>query len=554
MNKKVLALTKVFLKNSFQSFQSSNQEDLKKKKKSNGMKLLYLISFVYLAGIMGFMSYSMINGLMQINQETMFIGMFLLAIAGFLMFQSIFSCMNIFYFSKDIESVLPLPLKPKEILMAKFNVVLITEYVMEIILALIPFILYGILTGASILYYFAMVIILLVFPILPLVISSLLVVMIMSFAKFTTKKENFQFIATLFIIIIVFGIQFGVYRGEQISQEEMIANLVNSNSLVKQIQNYFITISPSIGAMNANHIGIMFIELIKVIAITLVSYILFLVVGQKLYLRGVVGNLSGNGKKNKKKINVETDYKQRNIGISYVKKELNILIRNPIFCMQCILPALLFPIIFLGFFFLGSGNVDISEFRQIFSSTYSSIIIFILIGITEFFSMFSYISITAISRDGQNANFTKYIPLSFEKQFRYKAIPNVILNIISDIIVFTIFYIVYPQTPIIFLVAILLILILIHIISSYLTLIIDLKKPKLEWNTEYAVVKQNMNLIFPAILGLVGIVICVFLGMIFSEVPPIITLIVLAIILSGIFAVLNIYIKKNQMKLFEKIN
>ncbi len=49
----------------------------------------------------------------------------------------------------------------------------------------------------------------------------------------------------------------------------------------------------------------------------------------------------------------------------------------------------------------------------------------------------SNISLTAISREGKNAIFSKYIPLDLYKQFLYKNVLQTILNIIVSIIVLT---------------------------------------------------------------------------------------------------------------------
>ena len=57
--------------------------------------------FIYLAGIMGVFSNGLIKELMAINQEQMFLGLILLAIALFVLIQSIFSAINILYYSKD---------------------------------------------------------------------------------------------------------------------------------------------------------------------------------------------------------------------------------------------------------------------------------------------------------------------------------------------------------------------------------------------------------------------------------------------------------------------
>ena len=57
--------------------------------------------------------------------------------------------------------------------------------------------------------------------------------------------------------------------------------------------------------------------------------------------------------------------------------------------------------------------------------TNNALVIMGLLEITQFFSIFIYVSITAISRDGSNAVFMKYIPVSLYKQYIYKTIPNI---------------------------------------------------------------------------------------------------------------------------------
>ena len=130
---KIVSLTKVLIKNSFQKYNENN-----KNKNIVGKVILYILLGAYLMGIFAFLSYGLISTLKQANQESMFIGIFLLGLALLTIIQSIISATNVFYFSKDIEYILPLPLKPKEILISKLNVILITEYIMEIIFAVTP--------------------------------------------------------------------------------------------------------------------------------------------------------------------------------------------------------------------------------------------------------------------------------------------------------------------------------------------------------------------------------------------------------------------------------
>ena len=552
MKSKVLSLSKVILKNSFQNMETAKEVNSNKKSKS--MIVLYVFLFLYLAGIVGVFSNSLISELLKIHQEKMFLGVILLAIAGFVLIQSIFSAINLLYYSKDNEYILPLPLKPSQIVIAKTNVLLVTEYFIVAILGLIPLSIYGILTYANILYYIEMVIVLLIFPIIPVLISSLLVLIVMSFAKFTKNRNRFQLIATILILVIVFAASFAMGNTDS-SPEELVQMVMKANGMVELVKNAFPTLGMAIESLTNINIETQLLNIVLLITTTAVIYALYLLVGQKLYLKGAVGNLS-SGKKNKKKIDEKKAFKNSTIFKTYVGKEFKTLLRNPIFFMQCVLPAILFPILIIGMTILGingESNGQTVDFASMFTNKTSIYIGVGILCVIQFFLMFIYISATAISRDGQNAVFMKYIPVKYMKQIDYKVMPNIIMTSVMSIITVIIAGILI-KADILYLLLILITSIIMGVFQSYILIIVDLKKPKLEWNSEYAVVKQNMNLIWPAVSGLVSITVLIILAIMLENILN-------SFILTGIIALVYLlvtiitrnYINNNINKLMEKI-
>ena len=65
--------------------------------------------------------------------------------------------------------------------------------------------------------------------------------------------------------------------------------------------------------------------------------------------------------------------------------------------------------------------------------------------------MFNFMSITAVSRDGKDALFMKYIPIELSKQYKYKAIPGIIVNMFPLIFNLVVFKYFIPQLSCIFL-------------------------------------------------------------------------------------------------------
>ncbi len=551
--KKIIALTNVFLKSSFSNYNSKMGIQTGSKKKLP--KVLYFMLILYLIAIFAFLSYNLIDGFIKIHQEKVFIGMILLGIIGFAAFQSIFSSINSLYFTKDSEFILPLPLKPYQIISARTIVLILLEYIIEFFIGFVPLVMYGYQTGSGILYYITMLIALILIPIFPILLVSTVIMIIMSFARFAKNKNRFQIIATILALILIIAISLtsGSISGEM-TNEQMAQMLMKANGMLELIKGYFPSLDFLVNALTSENIFVVAIEVIKTFLITVVAFGIYLFIANKIYLKGLVGNLfSGNSRKTKIRLK-ENDYKNSKLYKTYIGKEFKILARNPVFLMQCLAPAIFIPIIMIGIVYLQTNSIQKEGFQLLFSviNVNSIQIASIVLGIIEFFTMFIYISITAISRDGSNAVFIKYIPVSLYKQYIYKIVPNMIMSLFSIVITLIIAQIIL-KFNISVLIAIFAVSSLMSLFQSMLMIIIDLKRPKLEWDSEYAVVKQNFNLIFPAIVGLINIGILVLISILFKNLNIYIGLGSLIIIFSLAAYFTNIYLYKNQRELANKI-
>lgn len=551
--KKVIELTKVFLKSSFSNY--NNKMGMQTGNKKKLPKILYFILIVYLIGIFAFLSYNLIDGFMKINQEEVFIGMILFGVISFTSFQTIFSSINSLYFTKDSEFILPLPLKPYQIVFARTIVMILLEYIIEFFIGFVPLAVYGFQTGAGVLYYITMLIALILIPILPILLVSTLVMIIMSFARFAKNRNRFQIIATIvaLVFVVVISVASGSISGEM-TNEEMAQIVMQANGMLELVKGYFPTLDFLVNALTTNSIINVLIEIVKTILITILALAIYLFIANKIYLKGLVGNLfSGNSKKVIFKLN-ENNYKNSKLYKTYIGKEFKILGRNPVFLMQCLAPAIFIPIIMIGIFYMQASNMKTEDFQIIFNTiNVNSIpVASAVLGIIEFFTMFVYISITAISRDGSSAVFIKYVPVSLYKQYIYKIIPNMIMCLFSIIITLAIIQLIL-KFDLAILAIIFVIASLMSLFKSILMIIIDLKRPKLEWDSEYAVVKQNFNLIFPAIFGLLNIGVLVFVAVIFKNLSIYISLGVLIVIFAFATYFTNRYLYKNQKQLASKI-
>lgn len=144
--KDMLLLTKILLKSSFNKSEN-------KKGFSIGKILIYILAYGYIAGIVSYMAYIAISQLITINQEILFIRLVCSGIIVFGVIQTLFTSLNLLFFSKDIENLLPLPISPLKIIMAKFNCLIVAQYFVSIALLVPVLIVYGVLLKCNIAFY-----------------------------------------------------------------------------------------------------------------------------------------------------------------------------------------------------------------------------------------------------------------------------------------------------------------------------------------------------------------------------------------------------------------
>ena len=494
--KEVFLLTKVLTKSSNNGIKQGNE----KKSKAISRILLILFAYLYLGIFMGIASNLAISALMTVGMENIFIYLAFFMFCVFIIVQTIISSINILYFSKDLEFLMPLPIKPIKIIMAKINCLIINAYLVSATLIVPILIVYGFLKQLTFGYYITSLITLLVFPIIPILITVLLVTIIMRPMKKIISKDVLQYISFIFTFILIIGIQKISNMTETTTVNEVTETLISINNMIRNNINIFFNVDfASNAVINFNSIyGIGQLGLF--VCLSFVAYYLVSKLISRTYLKTVT---TVSTTKNKIEKVEDSDYKECDVKTSYVKKEFTNLFRNPIFFIQCIFFGVVFPVMFLfiGIANMNSSGVDpelfLSDDNNIINSSSGIIgIMFLFL----FCFLFNYVSVTAISREGNEATFAKYIPIPLEKQIKFKALPGIIVN---DIIMFAIIIgacLIVKSISIITIISALFLGMLLNKFNNILFVIVDLKNPKLKWISEYTVVKQNINMIYQMLI------------------------------------------------------
>lgn len=558
--KKIIDLTSIFLRDSYQNIDIINNKTHKLNKKSI---YVWMIAILFLA--LFFLSENVIDFLVKRGQEEIFLNIYFLILAILMMFQTVLVCTNIFYFSKDLELVLPLPVTPVELLIAKFNTLICKLYISELIFGIIPITMYGLLTNASTLFYLYELIVFALFPIFLALVVSMVMMVVMKISKFIKNKDLFQVIMTLLLMVIIFAVEYKITGSiltneqqiETVGEQQVLEKIMDFNDRIKESNKYFLVVNPCVQMLTESNIA-GFLQIIKLLLINAVTFILFIFIGKITYLKDILKNTAYLINKNNKQTDLQKKCKIKNIKKAYISKEFKSLFRNPMFFMQCVYPVLIWLITLTIMSFILIPKIEIAFSNEEFRETIGDIsfditAVYLIIGVIQLLFMMSPASLTAISREGKNAMFMKYIPISFYKQFIYKGIPQVFINTISVIVVLGIIHYAIPSIEMTYIFMMFVLAMLLNIINSYSMLIVDLIRPKLEWDTEYAVLKQNNNKIFQYVFTVLIILLLIYLNKVLKGVNLDTSILVTGIIFAVIMTIINIFGKIKQNKLFEKI-
>ncbi len=428
----------------------------------------------------------------QINQPEIVLTISIIFAQFIVMFFGIFYIMSTFYFSKDINILVPLPLKPYEVLGSKFIVVIVNEYLTILPMLLPAVIIYGTGTGQGLFYWLKSLIVILISPIIPLNISAIFIIILMRFINFRKSRDVLAVIGGLLGIFLGLGLNLFFQRMPQGNEEEFIKNIITKQyGMITYIGQKF---PPSIWATKGlsgegfEAIG----YLLLFVAVSLLMFILLLYLGNRIFYKSL---LAGQEVSRKRKT-ISSDELARkyekisNPITSLFFREWKLLLRTPVYVLNCLAGIIIGPfMVILIMFTKNSGGENLSTIIN--NPDYSFYIQLIGLAFMLYVSGINVAASTAISREGSTFWISKIIPVPAKHQVLAKFLNGfsiACLGVIMTAIILAIFIMPVPS--------VILITLLGFIGSIPLTafnLMIDMAKPKLIWNNPQEAVKQNMN-------------------------------------------------------------
>ena len=556
--KNVINLSKLYILENDVNLKIINFE----KKKINKKSALFWVYVVLIFGIL-YVSSEVISFVAKTGKPEIFINGFLLFMEILIIIRTIMVSMNVFYFSKEIENILHLPIKPIEILVSKFNTILFMNYELELLFAFIPLLIYVNYANVGISYFFNLILILIVFPIFASLVVSIIMIALMKTIRLFKNKDLMQIVIS-FVLIFVIMFASGkvlkyVFNNAEYIEENQEVILNNINEKIIKINNYFLIINPSRNILLKTGFFNKLFNYLKLIIINISAFLLFAFLGNKLYLKQLLKANFYIKKKKEKEIKLSKKIKKNNIGFSYIKKEFELILKNPIFFIQSVYPVIITTIMIcvLISVLVPAFNemLQKDEYKEALEGlSFNMEAVCIILGISQITGLFNYTSITAFSREGQNAFIIKTLPISLYKQYIYKNIPQIIINSICTFAILVTTKIKIPIIELKYIIIMFLLSSILSISNSFTLSLIDLLMPKLKWDAEYEILKNNKNKLLQYALIVFNVIFLIFINNLFKKHNFDISLGIFAIFLIFVSVIFGLIINKYKNRLFKKIN
>lgn len=414
---------------------------------------------------------------------------------------------NEFYFSNDIEYLLPWPLRAYQIIASKFTATYINENFMQIILVISCVVGYGIGAKMGVANWLLSIVGIITLPILPLAYCGIISILVMGVTRFIRNKDILQNVTTIIIILlfVIFVGSIGFLQNMDI--DRYAKALAGDEPEYLTIMNYvFPNVALFVKTFSEGSIKALFgYSLINIVAV-----VVMLFVAEQFYFKGVIELTSeGNSGKQKDLEKMLARCKQHSPAYAYFLKEVRILIRTQVYFVNCIMIEFLWPLFVYAMYKVQSKKLTLEILRELYAKRDLRIQLFFLlgiVGISVIISAMNSICSNSISREGKFFSFMKYIPVSVTTQWNVKTFVGIFFSAVS-VLIYVIPFCILVKVPFIHILTFVLLSMLSICFISYLGIYLDSIQPKLIWDDEMSSLRENYNNFFAMAMAIAFVLI-----------------------------------------------
>ena len=476
----------------------------------------FCVLALFLYGMLVVLEYNLFQGFVKMGEPEMMLGLVCLLCAMLTLFTSFFFVLSTLFFSRDVQFVSSLPITSRGILMAKMTMVMLSEAGIAILVCLPTILLYGIQCSMGVAFYLKALLIVPLIPAIPLAISTLLSFLLIRISGLWKRRESVTTIASfvLMAVFIFFEMKLTSSGGDESMTEWMTQLLLKQRHMLQMLTSMY----PPAGWM-ANALvltgvqGWLYTLLFIVVGGGLISLFAFVFGGsyQRLAVKQeeIMTRLNAQSKRR------VTNAKTRSPEMALYRREVREIFTVPINASNCLAGAVLFPIVAV-FTYSNVSNADsvMDGISQLMKLAPSALYCAIVTAVMMMIGSVNMAAATSVSREGKLNAFFRTIPVDGTTRLRAKLWMSMTISFISLIPMTILLCALLPGLIKLTLLAVAATVVF-QLFSNAISIIRDIKHPRLDWKTETEAIKQNSQAAISMFLtiGFVGIIALAFWGL-----------------------------------------
>lgn len=380
--------------------------------------------------IVGVIAYFMTLAMMEnggMEEGMLFIVQFISACA---MIFGLNVIINEFYFSSDLDYLLPLPIRTHELILAKFWVTYQAESFMEIWVIFSAYIGYVIAMGVRPIGIVTGLLGTLTLPIVPLVYCGIISMLIMYLFQGIRNRKILNTAMAVLTILLILGAYLSFRGLEGFSIDTYVESLTGGENAFLNTMNiifypgYLLVHSAAHGS---------WLEVVLYIVLNVILLALFLGIANLIYMPGLYSFRSIANKKER------TTYEKKALAVqsvfkSYFKKEMRTILRTPAFVSNCILINFFWPVIIVVVCLMQKGSGSIQRLIEMYQdgNVMSWILVLCLfLGLGALTTAANGLASSSFTREGAHIDFMKYIPVPYSLQIHVKGLISLLFSYFS---------------------------------------------------------------------------------------------------------------------------
>ncbi|MGI9860462.1 hypothetical protein SDD30_03625 [Moorella naiadis] len=462
------------------------------------LALLVLLSFIPLELLFFSFFLSLSRACLAASQPALVPVLIVVAGQMVVLVFGMFYLMSAFYFAHDIDGMLHLPLRPSQLLGAKFLVVMLGELLTAAVIIAPGFLGYGLARGGGLAYWLMALLVWLMLPLLPLALDTIFTLALARVANLSRQRDVLRVLGGLLGLILAIGIQFFSQRFAPGGTAYLPGNLEVFQGMAGRIGSTFPPALWAAGALAMPDKVTGWVNLSLLVALSLVVVGLTALLAERVYFRDLLAGREGPGWRRRQRP-APVSLATAGVTAALWRRELKLFLRTPTFVMNGLVSTIVFPLI-MAIPALSRGDTaswTLLSQRPLLAGW----VALGGAGMVMFLNTINHVAPTAISREGKFIWLLRSLPVEPRLLVRIKLLFSLAFAVLGAVLVSLVLYLVL-HLPL----AYLAIIFLLGLLSSWpvaaLGLVVDLSYPRLDWVDPQQAMKGNFNGLIAMVLAL----------------------------------------------------